>query len=364
MRRLLSFRKLGMIIYALLGLIPYMLAAYLVVYFRTELPTTVLIIAVAALMSHLFGLTVIDRVGRQLKVVDDECAEVTASIEKKTIPLDKEMPEELAELVVHFNELVGEVTSADRNYREMTTKLMVYAQDVESYQKKLMGEALMRQQLSRYVSSGLVDELLHSDGDVRLQDRRAKVTVLFADIRSFTSIVENMAPELVVGMLNDYFEAMTAVVFAYNGALDKFVGDELMAVFGLADSEDHGASAAVDAAMAMQQTVSMLMERFRQKKEPTFAVGIGINTGDVLVGNVGSRNRMDYTVIGDVVNVAARLQQQAEGGSVVIGEETYRYNTSQVHIIRQGEVAVRHREKPVKFYQVTGDNSGTTEKGA
>lgn len=353
MKNLLSFRNLGLIIYSLLGLIPYMLAAFLVVHFKTELPITVLLIAAAVLVSHLFGLTIINRFGRQLEKVDHECALASTSSEKRPIVLPADVPKELADLVNHFNVMVNDVISHDRKYREMTTQLLLYTQDIERYEKKLMNEALLRQHLSRYVSSGIVESLMRADGNNLLQDRRAEVTILFADIRSFTAMAESLPPESVVAILNGYFEAMTAVVFAYDGILDKFVGDELMAVFGLAGSEDYGATAAVNAALAMQKTMQMLIADFRKRALPDFEVGIGINTGEVLVANVGSKNRKDYTVIGDVVNVASRLEQKAQGGTIVIGEGTYRHCRVQTEIVQQGDVQVRNREKTVKFYEIT-----------
>ncbi len=347
-----SFRDIEQITYSLLGLIPYMLATYIAVQREASLPEIVLAMAAAALISHLLGYAFMHKFGVQLEQVRDETARAATARKKERIEVPKEAPSELVDLVRNFNVTVSELATYDRNYRQVITRMMLYAQDIEDYQRKLTDEALMRQHLSRYLNSGLVEQMMHSDRQTLLQNREAEVSVLFADIRSFTTISERMPPEKVVAMLNEYFEAMTAVVFAYDGVLDKFVGDELMAVFGLTDHDDRGATAAVHAAMAMQETVTMLMAQFRERGLPTFEVGIGINTGEVVVGNVGSKNRMDYTVIGDVVNVAARLEQSAKGSTTVIGERTRELCGPGVRSELQGEIRVRNRERPVRCFKV------------
>lgn len=352
MSRAPAFKDVELITYSLLGLIPYLLAVYVSVHYSASLPEIILIVAAAAFFSHLLGLSFIHRFGTQLSQVRDSMAAIAASGKKAPITLPKNMPRELSDLARHFNATVADLSAYDRNYREAVTKMMLYAQDIESYQRKLTEEALLRQHLSRYLNSGLVEQIMHSDRETLLQDRKAEISVLFADIRSFTTLAERLPPEHVIGMLNEYFEAMTAVVFAYGGVLDKFVGDELMAVFGLAGNGDHGATAAVRAALAMQQTVDMLMAEFRARGLPTFEVGIGINTGEVVVGNVGSKNRMDYTVIGDVVNVAARLEQSAKGGMVVIGERSRHYCDPKIRTVQQDEVHVRNRKMAVQCFQV------------
>jgi len=356
-RRRSTFKDIELITYSLLGLIPYMLAVYFAVQLEGSPSQMFLVIAAAALASHLLGLSFIHNFGIRLQLLGDRMAAGAAAKKKAPISLDEELPSELANLMHHFNATLSELVASDRNYREAITRMMLYAKDVENYQHKLTEEALLRQHLSRYLNSGLVEQVMLSDQELLLQNRKAEVSVLFADIRSFTTLSEHMPPEQVIGMLNEYFEALTAVVFAYDGVLDKFVGDELMAVFGLTGGDDCGATAAVHAAMAMQETVSLLMEGFREQGRSTFEVGIGINTGEVVVGNVGSKNRMDYTVIGDVVNVAARLEQVAKGGEVVISERTISCCSLKLRTVQQGEIQVRNREEPVGAYQVieTGD---------
>jgi class 3 adenylate cyclase len=160
----------------------------------------------------------------------------------------------------------------------------------------------LREKLSRYVGKNLIDRLMKSRslfGNERREDDS------FADIRSFTSISESMPAEEVVSMLNEFFSAMVDITFRHNGILDKFVGDQLMAVFGNVSS---GSSTpyddAIRAALKMQEATRKLMVLRTQRNKAVFQIGIGINTGEAVLGSVGSRNRMDYTVIGDCVNVA------------------------------------------------------------
>jgi class 3 adenylate cyclase len=153
-------------------------------------------------------------------------------------------------------------------------------------------------------------------------------------------------------MLNEFFSTMVDIVFKNNGILDKFLGDQLMAVFEPRLSENNAPYDAVKSAIEMQEAIEALMkERDKQKKE-TFEIGIGINTGNSIVGNVGAENRMDYTVIGDSVNVAARLQQLAKGGEIIIGEQTYRQVKNRFRIEKKGEMSVKNKNELILCYRV------------
>jgi len=231
-------------------------------------------------------------------------------------------------------------------------QLPLYSRDIEQYQKRLREEGLSRQQLSRYVGQDLVNRIVNAKEEIPLKNKRQVATILFADIRSFTAISENLDPEAVISMLNEYFDAMVKIIFRYNGVLDKFVGDELMATVGLLGGVEDGPINALQAAVSMQRGMKNLMAEFRLKGFPVFEIGIGINCGDVVLGNVGSKYRMDYTVIGDTVNVAARLEQMAEGQCILVGEPVYTRCGSTINMQAKGEVKVKNRTMPVKYYQV------------
>ncbi|OIO68466.1 MAG: hypothetical protein AUJ57_10055 [Zetaproteobacteria bacterium CG1_02_53_45] len=352
MKRPLRFAYIEQASYSLIGFIPYMLAWYLAVSLDIQINNTVLLIALIALVAHLTGFMIIRRFGKQLKSVRDETGKAMMAEHKYSIEMDANTPDELIGIVQHFNAMLVESERSSRNFQELTTKMMLYARDIEHYQQRLREEGASRQRLSRYIDRNLADRIMSNKEDTPLQNTRQEATILFADIRSFTSISEHMQPEEVIGMLNDYFDAMVKIIFHHNGVLDKFVGDELMATFGLLGESDEGPINALHAAVDMQQRTKSLMSEFRLKGYPVFEVGIGVNTGEVVMGNVGSRNRMDYTVIGDTVNVAARLEQMAEGQCIVVGELTYSRCQSMIPMQPKGEVKVKNRGAAVKCYQV------------
>jgi adenylate cyclase len=337
--------------FCLMGLIPYMLAVYVVVDMHIPpISQGMMLVALTVFLCHLLGLVLLRRNGDKLVELWARVTRATTFKTLGTIDIPGRKSKELAGLEHAFNAMFGETESLRRNFREMTTKMMLYAKDIEGYQQRLQEEAVLHARMNRYVPQNVVDQLLKVEGDLPAQRLSQEVTVLFADIRGFTTLSENMAPEEVIDMLNEYFDDMVEVIFRHHGILDKFVGDELMAVFGILGQPELSAKHAIDTAMEMQAHLGMLMAERRMQGKPVFSVGIGLNTGPVVIGNVGSRNRMDYTVIGDTVNVAARLEQMAEGGTVLVGEVTHSRLPASVKMAERGEVKVRNRADPVKCY--------------
>jgi len=206
--------------------------------------------------------------------------------------------------------------------------------------------------LSRYVGAHLVEKLMHSKMDLFDENERKEVTILFADIRSFTTLSESMAAENVVSMLNQFFSIMVEIIFRNNGILDKFVGDQIMAVFGLVSSNSSAPHDAITAAIEMQEATAALMKERSKQNKALFEIGIGINTGSSIVGNVGAENRMDYTVIGNSVNVAARLQGLAKGGEIIIAEQTFHQTRGRFNVEKKGELYVKNKTEPVVCYNV------------
>ncbi len=205
----------------------------------------------------------------------------------------------------------------------------------------------------KYVSKEVANEILKtgSGESIRLGGSRRLITILFADIRGFTSISEKLTPEEVVNMLNTYLEGMTKSVFKYGGTLDKFIGDAVMAVFNAPlDQEDH-ALRAIRCALDMQASIK---KTAKQKGVKEAQYGIGINTGHAVVGNIGSEERLEYTAIGDSVNLASRLCGQAEGGQIVIGEETWNLVKDKIKTKKIGQIKVKGKEKAVTVYEVVG----------
>jgi len=347
-----SIREIVNWVFSLLGLIPYLLAVYLVISLNVGLTEGLLLAAAAGFTSHLLGLLLLRTSGDRLSELALKVHQAVSAKAPAVIELRGRAPKEVIDLSQSFNTLLGELEKSRRNYREVTTKMILYAKDIESYQHRMQEEALLRARLGRYVSHNVVDQLMRENAGLPAENISREVTILFADIRAFTSLSEKMSPEEVITMLNEYFDEMVGIIFRHQGVLDKFVGDELMAVFGILDEPEPSSESAIRAAVAMQQRLGeMMLERQRQMK-PVFGVGIGINTGQVVIGNVGSENRMDYTVIGDAVNIAARLEQMAESGMVLVGERTREQVPVGMQVMERGELKLRNRADPVKCYEV------------
>ena len=206
----------------------------------------------------------------------------------------------------------------------------------------------------RYVAPQVVDEILQAgEGELKLGGIRRRITLLFIDIRGFTPLSEKLSPEKVVGVLNQYFEIVTRCVFENKGTIDKFMGDAAMALFNAPLLLDDHALWAVRAAQAITAEGAALQKRVRKISGATLTFGIGINTGEVVVGNIGSENRMDYTAIGDAVNLASRLESNAKPGQVLVSESVYREVAGRIPLESVGEISVKGKSQPIAVYQLT-----------
>ena len=191
-----------------------------------------------------------------------------------------------------------------------------------------------------------------------LKGERRRITVLFSDIRGFTTIAEVMRPEAVVRLLGEYFERMVEVVMRHQGTIDKFLGDGMMVIFGAPLDDAYQEEHAVAAAIEMQRELSTLSTKWQAEGRPTIRMGIGINSGAAIVGNIGSDQRMEYTAIGDTVNLASRLESASKelNVEIVVSEQTYDAVRPLFRWKSVGEVTVRGRVEPVRAYSVEGSN--------
>jgi adenylate cyclase len=215
----------------------------------------------------------------------------------------------------------------------------------------------IRKMFSSYVSKRIVDELIRDPSKARLGGERKEITVLFSDIRGFTSFSEKHEPEEVVSMLNEYLGAMTNIVFEHEGTLDKFVGDAVMALWGAPVSQPDHAERAVRCAIAMIGKLLELQKKWASEGKTALDVGIGINTGDMVVGNMGAEGKkMDYTVIGDNVNLAARVEglTRQYNNHIIITEFTYNKVKDIVNVNELGSVTVKGKQHPVVIYDLVG----------
>ena len=204
----------------------------------------------------------------------------------------------------------------------------------------------------RYVSKQVVDNLLDDETNLNLGGENREVTILFTDIRGFTSMAEKMKPEKVVLTLNEYFSEMIDIVFKHNGTLDKIIGDELMIVFGAPLSSDDDTERALNTAIEMQNKIADLNKVRKKRKEPPILVGAGINKGQVVSGNIGSRDMMDYTVVGDTVNLGSRLCSAASAGEIIVSGRV-KNSTEQLFSFKELKpIRVKGKKDKIDVYQV------------
>ncbi len=238
-------------------------------------------------------------------------------------------------------------------FQTLANQCAMAIENVHLYEKMLEAEK-KRANFSRFLSPAVVEHLMQEDEEVKLGGEKRHVTIMFCDIRGFTPLSEGLAPDRLVDFLNEHFTAMTRIVFQHGGTLDKYIGDEVMALFGAPFTSQNDCVLAARAALAMQAKNKELNEGRSQRGFPPFEIGIGINTGEVFTGYVGSPERLDYSVIGDHVNIAARLCSVAEPGQIIIGEQTYDAIKDVVEIRSAGTPTLKGKSELVKAYEILG----------
>jgi adenylate cyclase len=212
----------------------------------------------------------------------------------------------------------------------------------------------LRTTFGKYMTASVMDHLM--SGQVELGGETLTITILFSDIRSFTSISENMDAQVLVGLLNEYFAEMVGIVMSEDGVVDKYIGDAIMAVFGAPVPKPDDAVRAVRAAVKMRSALVHLNERLATRGLGPLRTGIGVHTGVVVAGNIGSELRMEYTVIGDAVNLASRLESSTKdvGVGVLISEDTWALVKGHIVARPVKEITVKGRAQPVMTYEVLG----------
>ena len=212
----------------------------------------------------------------------------------------------------------------------------------------------MKRLFGQYVSKDVYEQLVANPDLARLGGQRRQMTVLFSDIRGFTTVSEKGQPEEIVAILNQYFTRMVDIVFAHKGTLDKFVGDMVMALFGAPLDDPKHAEHAVDAALEMIRELNRLNEKWAAEGRPALDIGIGISTGPMIAGNIGSEAIMSYTVIGDAVNLGARLESlnKEYGTRIIISEATCDALPDRYLFRPLGDVVVKGKTRPVAIFEV------------
>jgi len=218
--------------------------------------------------------------------------------------------------------------------------------------ERLAREEVARANYSRFLPEYVVKQMLENPESFKLGGVSQTITILFADIRGFTRISEHAPPEKIVSLLNRYFSAMTDIIFAHGGTLDKYLGDGLMALFGAPTATPDDASNALNAAVAMQRRMLAINRELRDEGFPEIGVGMGLHTGEVVVGYIGSDRRSEYTAIGDTVNTSSRLESNARGGEILISDATARAAHSRYKLQPREAIMVKNRQQPVKLWEV------------
>jgi class 3 adenylate cyclase/pSer/pThr/pTyr-binding forkhead associated (FHA) protein len=218
--------------------------------------------------------------------------------------------------------------------------------------ERLAREEVARANYGRFLPAYVVKQLLNDPNSFSLGGVNQTITVLFADIRGFTFMAERDAPERVVRLLNRYFTAMSEIIFDHGGTLDKYIGDGLMALFGAPTTTPNDAVNAVKAAVAMQRKVNTLNGELVAEGLLPVTIGIGLHTGEAVIGYIGSEKRSEYTAIGDTVNLAARLEANARGGQILLSEATAKAIGNSFPLVAHAPLKVRNRTQPVSLFEL------------
>jgi class 3 adenylate cyclase len=208
---------------------------------------------------------------------------------------------------------------------------------------------------ARYISQEVMTSLMESPDNVKLGGDKRNATVFFADIRGYTSFSEKQDPENIVEILNEYFTEAVEHVIKFKGYIDKYIGDCIMAVWGVPIShEKDDAINAVACAVAIQDLIRSTKRKIFRREAKNLRVGIGINTGPLVAGNLGSMQRMDYSVIGDTVNLAARLEGAAGPDEIIVSQSTRDQLGEKFQLEKRDSIQVKGKVKPIQIYNVLG----------
>ncbi|MDP2855235.1 MAG: adenylate/guanylate cyclase domain-containing protein [Smithellaceae bacterium] len=242
-------------------------------------------------------------------------------------------------------------------YPFVTMAMIYLGITIYHYFKEEREKKKIRGAFQYYLTASVINEMLKNPAKLKLGGDKKDLTVLFSDIRGFTTISEKLTPEALVALLNEYLTAMTNEVFQHDGLLDKYMGDAIMAVFGAPISQPDHAHRACLTALAMMKALRQLQKKWKDEGRPVFDIGIGINTGDMVVGNMGSEMRFDYTVMGDMVNLGSRLEgtNKEYGTNIIISEFTYEKVKGSICCRELDGVRVKGKIKPVKIYELLGE---------
>lgn len=257
--------------------------------------------------------------------------------------------------VIHLDSKLASGAFTEKDLQILTGFARQAAAMVRHHQmlKKVEADIVVREKMRRLLSPQLVEEVVSGRLEVKRGGELRRATVLFADIRNFTAASEQLPPREVVDSINEYFELMVDIIFGEEGTLDKFIGDEIMAVWGAPIGHPDDTIRAVRCAVEMQRALNQYNALLAERGEQVFRIGIGLNTGEVVAGYMGSSKSMNYTVMGDVVNTAARFCSAAAPGEILIGEETYAEVSEHVEVEKLPRTKLKGKSEHVDIYRIT-----------
>ena len=259
--------------------------------------------------------------------------------------------QELVEIADHFNRLQNDLSDFSAKLDHSYQQSIVFARDLINVYRTSMGEGNLRNKLQQYLNQDQVEKILDGETDIIAGVEQREATTLFVGISCFTSLCKEMDVKEISGLLNEFYALTSKVISHFRGSLDKFLGDSVMAVFGVPFPSHDDATRAINTALEIQKEIAHFGKNVGIKipREP-IQVGIGINTGLTLAGIFGTKHYMDYTVIGNSVSIAAKLQEKAEGGQILIGENTYEKVKNLFPLSIEGEFLDRGCEKKVRYF--------------
>jgi adenylate cyclase len=251
-------------------------------------------------------------------------------------------------------EVIARIRYHSQGYITLLERNEAYNALLESQKQLEIRNRFIREAFGRYLSNDVVDAILETPEGLKIGGEKREVTVLMADLRGFASTCERLSAEAVVNILNTYLETMTEIVLKYRGNINEFIGDAILVIFGAPILRDNDAKRAVACALEMQQAMAKVNELNRQQGYSEVTMGIGINTGEAIVGNIGSKKRTKYDVVGHNVNLASRIESYTVGGQIFISESTKETCSSVLRIDDQIEVMPKGLKEPITIYEVGG----------
>ena len=251
-------------------------------------------------------------------------------------------------------EVLARIRYHSKGYINLLERNEAYNALLESQQQLELRNRFIQQTFGRYLSDEIVKTILETPEGLKIGGEKRVVTIMMTDLRGFTSTCERLPAEDVVNMLNVYLEAMTEIILKYQGTIVEFIGDAILAIFGAPLMRENDAERAVTCALEMQAAMTAVNQQNREIGYPEIAMGIGLNTGDVIVGNIGSRKRTKYGIVGRNVNLASRIESYTVGGQILISQDTLLACRPILKVRAQMEVMPKGMKEPLTIYHIVG----------